>query len=233
MSDTGEPDISGTDDTDTDTDDGTPEAPPPAGRTYTQEQVDALNTRTRKAAEKKAKRDLATSMGFDSVEAMEKAMAAQREAEEAKKDELTRAREKADADMAEAARVKAEAEEAKLRADLQSALLRPGGDDLPGLNPARVDAALAIAIPAARAAGDDVDDVVAHAVAATRAAVPEIFGSGTPPASSSNGSPPTSPPASGKPAGAKGGASGTDAYAAGVAAYERRHGQRRKASADS
>ncbi len=194
----------------------TPSTPPPApnpppaaadsgdgsgGKTYTQADVDALDQKLQRRYTKQATAGLLEELGLASVDELKSVVTAKREADQAQMSEAERKIAEAEARAAEAAQAVAAAQAERARFELSQALLSPGGDPEaePALNPARLDAAMAIALPALQASEeDDPAARMAAAVAHTRAMLPELFGApagGTTP-------PPTPPPtAPGRPVG--------------------------------
>lgn len=147
-------------------------------KTYTEADLDKRLKKNTNWAEKQGRTKLLEELGIDDPEALKAIVEAdtkRKEDELSDQQKATAAAEKATAD---AVKAQAAATEEKVKAQLERALLRPGDDAEaePGLNPERIDGAMAIALPHALAS-DDPDSAIADAVAHTRATVPEVFGS--------------------------------------------------------
>jgi hypothetical protein len=157
---------------DTDTDDHEPGTDPSeetTGRTFSQAEVDKLLAKTRRQGESSGLKAAAEALGM-SVDEARAFIEAKRQAEEAELTEAQRAKAAADQARAEADRIVAEARASQLRADATVALL---GAEQP-LNRDRLDLALRVVLPDILASDDD--DRIDTAIGALRAQSPEWFG---------------------------------------------------------
>lgn len=148
-------------------------------KTFTKAEVEAM-IRDRIGTTKKADADkVKEAIGDRKLGDVAKILADLDEAEEAKKDEHTKAMEAAATAKAEADTAKAEAQTEALKAKLMIALTTPtkGEDDkpLPTVTHEYLDTVMVLALPLARASEDD--DPVAAAVAAVRVSAAPMFGS--------------------------------------------------------
>ncbi len=152
------------------------------GKTFTQEELDAVAGKARTEGRTAAEKELLKSLGIDSVEAAQAALKAHRDAEEASKTELQRAQD-------EAARLTAEVEAVKAQATTAVALSRlEGALRDAGVNPARIPAALRLVeLDKLKVEGTEVTGLL-EAVESVKATSPEWFGArGTPPPDASGG----------------------------------------------
>jgi len=159
------------------------------GKTYTQAEVDALDQKLNKRYTSAAEKALLEKFGVENSGALQALVDADKKAKEDQLTESQLATKAAQEAQATATKATADALVAITEAKLSTALITPGDDKEkePGLNPARMAAAMAIALPHALAS-DDQETAIAEAVAHARATVPEIFG-----AADGAKKPPTSP----------------------------------------
>jgi len=150
----------GTDDTGTDTGAN--------GRTFSQAEVDKLLARTRNEGSRAASKAAAEALGM-SIDDAKALIAARKAAEEAELTEAQRAKADAEQARAEANRIVEQARAAQLRADATVALL--GGDN--PLNRDRLDLALRVVLP--DVIGSDDEDALPSAIETLRGQSPEWF----------------------------------------------------------
>ncbi len=148
------------------------------GKTLTQDEVNALLARTRSEATEAANKASNEALGMDPAKA-KAILEAHEAAEEAKKDDLTKATEAAEATTKLADAAIAEAQVDSLRAQFAFALTVPTNDDkgepLPAAKPDRVETLVGMAVQQALTS-EGGDDIVATTVAGLRVSVPELFG---------------------------------------------------------
>lgn len=175
-----------------------PKPGPPAQRTFTQAEVEALAAKEKAQGKRSAAKEFADKHGFGSIEDAEAFIAAARKAQDDALSEQEK-REKAIADREKAAEARERAAEARERAAARRSVLvglGATGDDLE-------DAAALLRV------ADDADDTaVAEAAEKLKARRPELFGV-TPPSANQlppapGGAPAGAPPARQTPAGKPG-----------------------------
>lgn len=144
---------------------------PPAGKTFTQEDVDRINAETRRKAEEAAAKRLLAELGIEDVGKGKELFASAKAAEEASKSELQRAQE-------ENLRLKAQAEAAQAQA--RSTLVRSRVENAlrdAGINPQRVEGAIRLApLGDVKVSDDGSIAGIEEAVKAVKEASPEWFG---------------------------------------------------------
>lgn len=172
------------------TDGQAPKPTPPAQRTFTQTEVEALAAKEKAQGKRSAAKELAEKLGFTSIEDTEAFIAAARQAKEAQLTEQEK-RERDLADREAKAEAREKAAEARERAANRRAVLvglGASGDDLE-------DAAALLRVP------DDADDTVLQEAAdKLKTRRPELFGATQTPAAAAvlppapGGAPAGSPP---------------------------------------
>lgn len=149
-----------------------------APKTYTQAEVDALDKKLQKRYAQQGQKAFLEGLGIEDPDALKSLVEAEKARQESELSESQKATKAAEAEKAQAAQERAELAQERVSIALERALLRPGTDPAtePGLNPERLEVAMAIALPHAMSS-DDADSAIEEAVAHTRATVPEVFGS--------------------------------------------------------
>lgn len=120
----GDDDESGADDDESDDDEETP--PPKGKKTIDADRVDQIVNKRVGQAERRARQELAKSLGYESVEAMREAHDKGKVADSEEAKDLAKERAKVDADKAETARIRAEAEQDRLNLQVERTLLLEG-----------------------------------------------------------------------------------------------------------
>jgi len=121
------PDDEGSENDDDDEGDEESEPEPKAKeKQYSEARVQSMIKKRVSAAHRQAAVELAKSLGFDSADAMKEALEKSKSANSEEEKDLAKERAKAEADKAEAARLRAEATQERLDLQVERALLRKG-----------------------------------------------------------------------------------------------------------